>query len=112
LTGGGSFGDDVAGTRSGNFALLNVFHVYQFNGSPGERITLAAVLPDDSDLKLGIAILSPTGQETAFIDFNDQTDNTLSLENFTLAQTGTYTVIVYTLNGASGSYDLTFQREP
>jgi hypothetical protein len=113
LTGGGLFGDEPSGTRSGVFNAANVFHYYQFNATAGDSVTLTVTSAEDAeDIDIGFALLGPDGHQLAFAD--DSTGdrpNDPSLSDFEVRQTGTFTVVVYTFNGASGAYDLSFQRE-
>jgi hypothetical protein len=110
VTGGGSFGSSAAEKRTGVFSALNVFHVYQFDAAAGEHIRIVAE-PADELLRIALSLIGPAGVQIAFdgdIEPSEGGPKTMSL---TLTQTGSYTLIVYSLDGTSGSYDLEFVRE-
>ena len=109
LSGGGVFGESTRETRSSEFSAPNVFHYYQFTAVPHDVISVSIDLPEGSDLILAMALLSPAGQEIAFVESGG--DLSFGLSSVDLRQTGTYTIIVYALNSTEGLYDLTFVRE-
>ena len=113
LSGGGTFGDDLSGSRPGRINAPNVFHYYQFGGHAGDNVTLE--VQSDSlvgNLDLGMALLAPDGYQVAFADNQDSIGSLdPRLDAFRLTQTGTYTVVVYTFDGeARGTYELSFER--
>ncbi len=112
LSGGGFFGDDSSGMRAGFFDRPDVFHYYQFNASAGQLITLRVASSSDENLDIGFALLDPAGAQVAFAD--DSTgENPLDPElvGYRVNTSGTYTVIVYALTDAAGTYELSFQRQ-
>ena len=116
LTGGGVFGDENSGTLQGAFQNANVNHIYQFNATVGDTITLAVTsISEVGDLDIGFAVLGPDGLQYKFADQSNGDNPNDPAITFTVNQTGTYTVIVYTVkNGlsfATGFYQMSFLRE-
>lgn len=113
LTGGGAFGDAQSGTLQGYFQERNVFHIYQFNASANDKVSLTiSSTSETGELDIGFAVLGPNGLQLTFADHSDG-DNPAdpALLQYQLSQTGTYTVIVYTFNDATGIYEITYLRE-
>jgi len=113
LTGGGIFGKDLSGTRSGLIAEPNVFHYFQFDANSGDEITIRIISDTESGtLDLGFAILGPTGTQVVFADDASGEDTTdPALTNYRLTQTGTFTIVVYSLTEGTGSYTLSYSRQ-
>lgn len=113
LTGGGSFGDQASGNLPGAFAEQNVFHFYQFNAAAGDRISLVVTSSSTEDeLDIGFALIAPNGLQLAFADHSEGANSAdPALLGYRVTQTGTYTVIVYTFNAATGTYELQYERE-
>ncbi len=113
LTGGGAFGDEPSGRRSGTINAPGAFHTFQFNARAGNRVTLVVTSQSTSGaLDLGFALLGPDGRQTAFAD--DSTGGNPAdpeLRSYSLTQTGVYTVIVYSFNNALGTYELEYTRQ-
>ncbi len=109
LTGGGSFGDNSSGSFPGFIQAPNVFHFYQFNGAAGNKITVTITEASDrGQLDLGFALIGPNGLEVPMAFADDPPE----LSDFELAQTGTYTIIVYHFSAdATGSYTIQFVKE-
>ncbi|HEC21775.1 MAG TPA: hypothetical protein ENI95_02530 [Chloroflexi bacterium] len=113
LSGGGIFGDDLTKTLPGRFEAPNVYHFYQFNATAGEMITLSVTsTSEEGELDIGFAVLGPDGIQQVFAD-DSEGDNPADpvLSGYEVPQTGTYTVVVYSFNDATGSYQITFSRE-
>ncbi|MBN1426904.1 MAG: PPC domain-containing protein [Anaerolineae bacterium] len=111
-TGGGTFGDELSKVLPGSFAQPTVFHVYQFNANAGDRISLAVhSVNQNGELEIGFALLGTNGLQLIFAD--DSTgDNPSDPElDYQVTQTGTFTVIVYSFNDATGTYDLVYSRK-
>jgi hypothetical protein len=113
LSGGGSFGEDINARRTGRFETNNVFHYYQFSGNFGDLITVRAVSTSDTaQIDIGFALIGPQGVQMVFADdSNGGASPDPELTAYRIEQTGTYTIIVYTVNDATGSYELLFSRE-
>lgn len=111
LTGGGSFGDATEAVRYGAVRAPNTFHTYQFNASAGDSITLTITSTSEQGaLNLGFVVLGPDGQQAAYADdFGAGLDP--ALVGYIPAQAGTYTVIVYSFDDATGVYELQYTRE-
>ncbi|MBN1310293.1 MAG: PPC domain-containing protein [Anaerolineae bacterium] len=112
-TGGGTFGDESNKVLPGSFAQPNVFHFYQFNASAGDKISLAVYSANqEGELEIGFALLGPNGLQMVFAD-DSQSDNPSDPEliDYEVTQTGTFTVIVYSFNDATGTYDLEYSRK-
>ena len=113
LTGGGVFGDNPSGTRSGRINASDVYHYFQFNANGGEKITLRITSTNIvGALDMGFAVLGPDGQQVVFAD-DSQGSNPLDpdLEKYQIEQTGTYTIVVYSFTDALGTYELSYSRE-
>jgi hypothetical protein len=110
VTGGGSFGSDDAAQRTGVFSERNVFHVYQFNGVAGDDIIIVAT-PADQTLHIGLSLIGPTGLQIAFDGNIEPSASGPKTMRLSLTQSGNYSLIIYTLDGTSGTYDLEFARE-
>jgi len=109
LTGGGAFGDDDSGMRSGTFRFPAVFHYYQFNGHPGDTVSISLDVANDGyGMIASLVLIASNGEQIAFDD--GAAGSAPSISNFGLSQAGTYTIVVYSANGKTGSYDLDFQR--
>jgi hypothetical protein len=112
-TGGGTFGDELNKVLPGSFAQPNVFHFYQFNASAGDKISLVVYSANqDGELEIGFGLLGPNGQQLIFAD-DSEGDNPSDPElvDYEVAQTGTFTVIVYSFNDATGTYELEYSRK-
>jgi hypothetical protein len=109
-TGGGSFGSSEAGQRTGVFAERNAFHMYQFNGTAGNHLTIV-VAPVDETLDIALSLIGPAGLQIAFDGSIEPGESEPKSMHLTLTQTGNYTLIIYSLDGSFGSYDLEFTRE-
>jgi hypothetical protein len=113
LTGGGVFADGQAVSLPGRITAPNTFHFYQFSAKAGDRVSLAAFsVSQGGALDLGFAILGPGGNQIAFADDSTgEFPKDPELADFEIAQTGTYTVIVYSFTrAATGTYDLVLTR--
>jgi len=112
LSGGGSFGEDINAKRTGRFETNNVFHYYQFSGNFGDLISVRVVSTSDTDqIDIGFALIGPQGVQMVFADdSNGGVSPDPELSSYRVEQTGTYTIIVYTVNDATGSYELLFSR--
>ncbi len=110
LTGGGLFTADTT-TLEGQIDTGDTFHVYQFNGSAGDRVTIrtSSATSEDTSLDLGFVLLSPGGQPLAFAD-DELTSRDPFLSGFFLPQAGQYTIIVYNQNNVRGTYQITLSR--
>jgi hypothetical protein len=112
-TGGGIFGDELTKALPGSFSQPNVFHVYQFNASAGDKITLAVYsVNQEGQVDVGFALLGPNGLQLVFAD--DSTgDNPPDPElvDYEMTQTGVFTVIVYSFTSATGTYELEYSRK-
>lgn len=113
LSGGGLIGGEVNKTLRSTFSGADVFHVYQFNGSAGDQINVAiASAGENNQLDIGLALIGPLGNQIIYVEDGQGINRSdPQLSNFALRQTGSYLLIVYTSNGSTGSYDLTFLRE-
>lgn len=111
-TGGGVFDSQTTASLPGRFDATNVFHVYQFDASAGDKISLTAFsISPDGKLDIGFAVLGPNGRMLVFADDSEsEFPKDPELTNFEALQSGTYTVIVYSFTDAVGSYDLQFKR--
>jgi hypothetical protein len=113
LTGGGRFAVEGSRLLSGRFEGPGVFHSYQFDADRGDtvRLTLTAQASAD-ELELAVVVLGPDGAQFAFADAAvDAVPTDLVLGEWGLTQTGTYTIVVYSLNGVPGVYQLGFERD-
>lgn len=109
LTGGGNFGETTEAIAYGSIQAQNTFHTYQFTASQGDTITLTIISSSEQgNLNLGFVVLNPGGQQTASAD---SADGNPTLSNYTISETGTYTIIVYSFNDAIGAYELRYGRE-
>ncbi len=113
LSGGGSFGEDIKAKRTGRFETNNVFHYYQFTGNFGDLINVSVVSTSDTgQIDIGFALIGPQGVQMVFADdSNGGASPDPELSSYRVEQTGTYTIIVYTVNNATGSYELLFSRQ-
>lgn len=114
LSGGGSFGSDLHGTREGHVNASGVFHYYQFAGNAGNIVDISILSQSIvGELDLGMALLAPDGQQIAFADNQDALGSMdPHLQDYRLTQTGAYTIVVYTFDGeARGTYELSFTRD-
>nr|MBN1229806.1 hypothetical protein [Anaerolineae bacterium] len=107
LTGGGQFGINSHAAGSGRFDGANAYHLYQFTGAATNAVYLK-ITPVTS--RIIMALYSPSGQYTGFWQMRDSGEgaNTIYYE---LAETGTFTLIVYTADDYAGVYELEFTRE-
>jgi hypothetical protein len=110
LTGGGSFGDSTGAVRYGAIRAPNTFHTYQFNADAGDSITLTITsTSEQGTLSLGFVVLGPDGRQAASADnFGAGLDP--ELVDYVPTRTGTYTVIVYSFDDATGTYELQYTR--
>lgn len=110
LTGGGRFASGSTASLRGIIAAASTFHYYQFDATAGDRISLRVGVSNTTGaFDLGFALLNPDGTQLAFAD-DSGTGLDPALANFTLPQTGTYTVVVYALTSGSGEYQITLNR--
>lgn len=113
VTGGGRFDDEGGGSLYGSFLLPHVFHFYQFSANAGDRITLNVhSVSEAGQLDIAFAVIGPNGLQVAFAD-DSQGDNPAdpALVAYQVTRTGVYTVVVYLLNEATGTYELELHRE-
>lgn len=95
-------------TVEGSISAENGLAVYSFEGTIGERVTLAV----ESSADLTMTLQSPTGYEAAYSD-DDGAGKNPEISSRTLDASGTYLVIVRPFtNHESGDYTLTFNSEP
>jgi hypothetical protein len=99
--------------RSGSFEANQVFHYYTFDAYAGERIDLRiASARLEGDFDVCFALLGPDGRQEIFVDGPPgKTAADPELVGYELTKTGTYTIIVYTVSGGKGRYQLMFSRE-
>jgi hypothetical protein len=102
-TGTITYGQTVTGTVNS----LD-FNVWTFSGTTGDVVTIAANVGSPPTFDPMITLVSPTGVELAFNDdiiFGVNLNALIS--NFTLPETGTYTIIVEGFGTTAGPYSLT-----
>lgn len=112
-TGGGIFGNELTKVLPGSFSQPNVFHVYQFNASAGDKISLVVYSVNrEGQMDLGFALLGPNGRQLVFAD-DSISDNPPDPElvNYEVNQAGVFTVIVYSFTNATGTYELEYSRK-
>jgi hypothetical protein len=112
LTGGGAFIGEQGGALSGRFEGPGVFHSYQFDAGEGDSVRLSITAQAYVEqLEVAVVVLGPDGAQFAFADAAaGVTPTAQALGGWQLTQTGTYTVLVYSLNGAPGAYQLELER--
>jgi hypothetical protein len=112
LTGGGAFTGEQGGMLSGRFEGPNVFHGYQFDAVEGDSVRLSITAQAYvEELEVAVVVLGPDGAQFAFADaVAGVTPTAQPLGDWQLTQAGTYTVVVYSLNGAPGAYQLELER--
>jgi hypothetical protein len=113
LSGGGLFGDEVSKALFGYFRQLNVFHIYQFNAQKDDRVSLIVTSEsEEGTLDIGFTVLGPNGLQLASADRSEgENPEDPALVQYVITQTGTYTVVVYTINDATGYYEIRYSRE-
>ena len=70
----------------------------------GETLTLTGV-PNTSSLQLWLTVLDPNGNVVAYTDASAPGQDAL-IETAPVATTGTYTIVVYDVNGNTGQYTI------
>lgn len=112
LTGGGVFSDETVATRSGAFTASGAFHVYQFTAEAGDLVTLRLnSTTERGTLDIGFALISPDGLQVTFVDdVLGGEDLDPALVDYEVAESGTYTVIVYALTDGTGTYEIAYSK--
>jgi hypothetical protein len=111
LTGGGIFTGEGR-VLSGRFEGPGVFHSYQFDADEGDTVRLSATAQAFVDeLEFAVVVLGPDGAQFAYADAAvGVAPADLVLGEWQLTRTGTYSIVVYSLNGVPGVYQLGLER--
>jgi hypothetical protein len=113
LSGGGVFAGEQGGVLSGRFEQPGVFHSYQFHADEGDPVRLSITAHAYAEeLEMAVVVLGPDGAQFAYADAAaGMTPTAQALGEWQLTQTGTYTIVVYSLNGVPGTYQLELERD-